>query len=73
MYTRGRLGEHGISVGNHDAKLSGFQLIESSLGLESSSKDMVLSAKVERRASLSETLMMTKKSARMANQSARTI
>ena len=27
MYTRGRLGEHEISVGNHDAKQSGFQLI----------------------------------------------
>ena len=28
MQTLGRLGEHEISVGNHDAKRSGFQLIE---------------------------------------------
>ena len=26
MYTLGRLGEHEISVGNHNAKRSGFQL-----------------------------------------------
>ena len=28
MLTRRRLGEHEISIGNHDAKQSGFQLIE---------------------------------------------
>ena len=28
MKTRGMLGEHEISVGNHDAKRSGFQLIQ---------------------------------------------
>ena len=33
MQTRGRLGEHDIRVENHDAKRSGFQLIECSPNL----------------------------------------
>ena len=35
MKTLGRLGEHEISVGNHNAKQSGFQLIECSPNLPS--------------------------------------
>ncbi|CAH3114775.1 unnamed protein product [Pocillopora meandrina] len=41
MQIRGRLGEHDIRVGNHDAKRSGFQLIECSPNLPANSGALV--------------------------------